>query len=208
MGQGIQQRQCCKAKEWRMEMTKTTTKTRKAAPKAKKLTAAQADVIKSSRGTASGENHVVHAADGRSITFPTARWSGELRDASRVGESFKALDALWNKLSTAKLARGVGGRDAPHSAKSVQDSAAKNGSAGKKAAKAAPKKTAKTDGPDKRKITLTAKGQAQLEANKDNGATRNVKALAKAGTVQAALDAGLKMADVNYAAKVGTITVK
>lgn len=109
-----------------------------------------------------------------------------------------------------RLARGVAARDARHSAKAVSDGAAKAAKeakpakAAKKVAKA-PAKTAATD--DKRKIVVTTKGKAQLEKNADNGSTRNLKALAAAKNVPGALAAGLKMADINYAAKVGTITL-
>lgn len=114
-----------------------------------------------------------------------------------------------------RLARGVAARDARHSAKAVSDGAAKAAkeakpakaakkAAAKKVAKA-PAKTAATD--DKRKIVVTTKGKAQLEKDADNGSTRNLKALAAAKNVPGALAAGLKMADINYAAKVGTITL-
>lgn len=204
-------------------MTKTTTKTRKAttakatkgkATKAapKKLTAAQADKITSSKGSGNGETHYVTAADGRTLSFPTARWSGELREASKVGGSFKAAEALWSKLSVAKLARGVDSKSAPHASKSVQDAAAKgkatakSATKGKATTKAAPKKRhGALD--DAAKIAVTDKGKAQLAKDADTGSTRNLKTLAKAKDVAAAIKAGLNQADIKYAAKVGTITV-
>lgn len=213
-------------------MTKTTTKTRKPAAKAakapakkttarkaqaKKLTAAQADVIATSKGSGNGETHYVTSAGGDTLSFPTARWSGELRAASAVGKSFKECKALWSKLSVAKLARGVSSKDAPQSSKAVQDSAAKAKAAepakkGKAAApakgKAAPVKKARHGALEETaKISITDKGKAQIAKGADNGSTRNVIKLAKCKTVADAIKAGLNQADVKYAAKVGTITV-
>lgn len=180
-----------------------------------KLTPQQADRIKSSRAMANDTSkHVVIASDGRQLTFPTARWAGELRDMSGVGKSFAALEKRWAELSAAKLARGVESRSAPHSAKAIADNKAtkaKSAKPAKTSTAKARKATAKAKADEsfsKAIITVTEKGQAQLEAGKDNGSTRNLAKLAKAGNVAKAMELGLKTADINYAKKVGTITVK
>lgn len=193
-------------------MTKATTKTRKAP--AKKLTAAQADKITMSKGIGTdGAKHLVKSAGGQELTIPTARWSGEVRELSRVGGSFKALEAAWNKASTAKLARGVGSRDAPHSSKSVADSAAKSKAAAPKKqtakAKAAAKKAAAAEA-DTRKLALTEKGEAKLA--KLSAADRKkdrLQLMADAGTVEKALALpGVGRGDVNYAIRTGVLAAK
>jgi hypothetical protein len=110
-----------------------------------KLTAAQADLIVSSKGGANSTSHHVHSAGGDTLSFPSDRWSGELRAACAVGQSFKAAEALWAKLAkaapAAKLATGISGRDAPHASKAIADSKAKAAPAAKAtapASKAAP----------------------------------------------------------------------
>lgn len=134
----------------------TNTKARKPAAKAAKLTKAQADVISLSKAaSANGDKHIVKAADGRSITIPTQRWSGKLRTLSQVGGSFAAFEAEWDRVSAAVLAKGVDSRSAPNAAKSVQDAKAKE------RAKAAPAKPAPAKGTAKAAKPAPAKGTAR-----------------------------------------------
>lgn len=110
-----------------------------------KLTAAQADLIVTSKATANSVGHYVASAGGDSLTFPSAMWKGAMRTAAAVGQSFSALQALYAKTKDApvtKLANGVTGRDAPHASKSVADAKASAPKAEKPAAKAKPAKAA------------------------------------------------------------------
>lgn len=186
--------------------------TTKATESAKAKPAATGKIVES-KGTSGGAKHYVRADDGRSTMIPTAQWRGEVRDAAAVGQNYDEFCKVWSRVSAAKLARGVDSRANPHSAKAVQDAkpaapakvakpAKGTAATRRKAAKAAADATLLAA-----KIVLTPKGKAQLEANKDNGATRNVARLSKAGTVAKALEIGLKWGDINYAKKVGTITV-
>lgn len=154
-------------------MTKTITKsakvakpatkkpaTKKAAPK--KLTAAEADKIVESKSAVNTAIHFVRCAGGQDLTFPTARWSGEIREASKIGQSFKALqDLLAKPVPAAKLAKGITGRDAPHASKAIADANAKAKPVAKKAAEAkkavkaeAKAKAAKPDRPYKHLVKL------------------------------------------------------
>lgn len=124
----------------------TKTKTKKPAGKAKGgMTKAQGDKIVSSKAVNDKDTsrHVVTAADGRSEIIPTERWIGDIRELSGVGMSMTAFQAAWAKANKAKLAKGVTGRDAPHSAKAIADSKAKAKGAAPAKAKAAEKKAAK-----------------------------------------------------------------
>lgn len=60
---------------------------------------------------------------------------------------------------------------------------------------------------DKRKITLTDKGKEKVKKGGTSGAVKNLEALQAAKTVGGAIEAGLGMADINYAEKSGTITI-
>jgi hypothetical protein len=84
----------------------------------------------------------------------------------------------------------------------------------KKAVKAdAPKTEAKGTGgrksslDPKAKITITDKGAEKIAKGADNGATNNLKAMKAAKTVGKALEGDLTSADINYAARSGTITI-
>jgi hypothetical protein len=59
---------------------------------------------------------------------------------------------------------------------------------------------------DKRKLVLTEKGKSKVkEGDASKGSIKNLVAMRDAKTVGAAIGAGLKMADINYAVSTGTI---
>lgn len=58
---------------------------------------------------------------------------------------------------------------------------------------------------DKRKITLTDKGKEKVKKGGESGAVQNLTTMSQAKTVGKAIEAGLTMADINYAVKSGTI---
>jgi hypothetical protein len=189
---------------------KKTAKVQKIKAITKKDGTMDADVIVESKASnaKNTETHVVRSAGGEILSFPTAQWQGAMRSLCAVGESFAAAKAHLETLKKvpAKMASGVTGRDAPHASKAIADARAKEKPAKPVTVKKAPPKTAKSD--DARSIVITDKGKAQIAKKADNGSTRNLNALVKAGSVAKALAAGLKMGDVNYAAKVGTIELK
>jgi hypothetical protein len=139
-------------------MTKVSTKKPATKAPAKAKTAKpkiDPDVIITSKAAnpKNTEHHMVTSAGGESLTFPTERWVGKTRELSAVGGSFKALKAHWDKLQVAKLAKGLNGRDAPHSSKAVADGRAK--------APAKPAKPAKAAAQAKKAERAEAKAKAQ-----------------------------------------------
>jgi hypothetical protein len=56
---------------------------------------------------------------------------------------------------------------------------------------------------DKRKIKLTDKGKEKV--NSESAAGANLRTMKEAGTVAKAVEAGIRMVDINYAEKAGTI---
>lgn len=58
---------------------------------------------------------------------------------------------------------------------------------------------------DKRKITLTDKGKEKVKKGGESGAVQNLTTMSQAKTVGKAIEAGLTMADINYAVKSGTV---
>jgi hypothetical protein len=194
---------------------KTTTK--KQPGKAKGgMTKEQGDKIVSSKAANAQDatKHVVTAADGRSVIMPTERWSGELRTLSGVGKSMTAFQAAWAKASKVALAKGVTGRDAPHSAKAIADNKAKASAAKKPAEKKAAKKAEKAKQGENRsyaalvKLTDLAarvgtKRHTMLSCILTNKTTDAAKAcIAKAGhaaEAQAFINWAAKSAYIKYA---------
>lgn len=134
-------------------MTKTSNATAKApATKAarKPATKLDPDLIRSSKGSTSGEKHHVTSNGGETLTFPTALWAGEVRSAAKPGNSMKALKALVATKKATAMASGVTARTAPQSAKAFSDSKPAT-----KAAKAA--KPAKASSKRDSKVTLLVK---------------------------------------------------
>jgi hypothetical protein len=186
-----------------------TTKAAEKAPKdvAPKLAdpSKPADTIVESKGVSGGVKHYVSANDGRSTMIPTAQWRGEIRKLAAVGQSYDAFCAAWSRASTAKLAAGVDARNAPHSAKAVQDSKAtqpvkpaKVTAASRKAAA-----VAKASAEDSKAFKLTEKGEAKLaKLDAKARAADKLQRMATAGSIAAAIALdGVSRGDVNYAIK-------
>jgi hypothetical protein len=140
-----------------MEMTKTATKTAKTTTAKPAKAKVDKDLIVASTAIGDGEKHLVKNGAGKELIIPTARWAGDIRKASAVGQSFAALEKLWAEANVVKLAKGVDSRAAPHSAKAVADNAAKR----KGAAKAQPAKA------DKAKAQPKAKKQNPVSSAHD-----------------------------------------
>lgn len=175
----------------------------KAAPaKATKAPAAPAksDVIDQSKGSSDGNYIAVGAPGHTAILVQRQRFVGELAKLGAVGKSFKAFSDAWKVAKAnppaAKLANGLDGRSAPHSAKAAGDSNRKNPAPkgpkpaeAKKAARkevAAAKATPKAD--DTRAITVVKKDFA---FGRDGTARRdNWNRCLKAKTVAAYIAAG------------------
>lgn len=166
------------------------------------------DKIVASTGMVGGSQHIVKSAGGKELTFPTERWSGDIRKASAVGGSFAALEQAWAKANVVQLAKGVDARSAPHSSKAVADNAAKRKGAAPakadKATKAAPK--AKKVNP-----VSSAHDRTYKVVNKDHGAREGSKralqlAIVFAHTSTAAARAkGAESCDFRFAADKGFI---
>lgn len=182
----------------------TTKATESAKAKAPKLQdpAKPADAIVESKGVTGGEKHYVRANDGRTTSIPTAQWRGELRKLAAVGQSYDAFAAAWSRASAAKLAGGVDARNAPHSAKAMQD--AKPAAPAKAKATAADRKVAavaKASAEDAKPFKLTEKGEAKLaKLDAKARAGDKLQRMASAGSVAAAIALdGVSRGDVNYA---------
>lgn len=148
-------------------MTKTNAKTAAATKLARKTKAENPDAIVQSSGMKGGDMHFVKSAGGDTLTFPTGAWTGAIREASEIGQSFAALKALVDALpkptkGKAELARGVESRKAPHSAKALSDA---NGAArgANKADKAALVAKAKATKAAARKAERTAKASPKAD---------------------------------------------
>lgn len=122
------------------------------APKATKVT--KSDVIKSVTSIASGMDGLAADADGqKTIIIPKAKLNAVVLKLAVVGGSYAALAKAVAEASQAQLARGIKGREAPHSAKALADNAA------------ALKATAPKADPKAEKPAKAAK--ARLEAKKE-----------------------------------------
>ena len=124
--------------------------------------------------TISGEHpqsngfHMVGANANNAITVPSHKFVGELAEAGKLGMSFRNFKALWEDIkrkSTGKLAQGLDGRNAPHSAKAVGDhNAAAKGS--NKADKVQARKAAETAKKAERKADRAAKAAPKADDNR------------------------------------------
>lgn len=130
----------------------------------------KSDVITECKNNTSGAPHIMVTAPGHpTLGIPANRMNAELNKLAKVGGSYAAVKAAYEKAKAnspvAKLANGLDGRSAPHSAKSVADAAGK-GNPAKAAPKAADKKAARKEAKaataapkadDKRAITIVKK---------------------------------------------------
>lgn len=98
--------------------TKATRKYKASAVKPAKV---DPDLIRSSQGTANGENHAVTSHGNETLVFPTNLWHGDVRAAAAPGQSFTALKALVATKKATAMAKGVNARTAPQSAKAFAD---------------------------------------------------------------------------------------
>lgn len=130
----------------------------------------KSDTITECKNNTSGAPHVMVSAKGHpTLAIPQNRMNGQLQKLCLVGGSYAAVKAAYAEAKAnppvAKLASGLDGRSAPHSAKSVADAASANRNAAKTAAKPADKKAARKDAKaatapkadDKRAITIVKK---------------------------------------------------
>lgn len=131
----------------------------------------KSDVISECKNNASGAPHIMVTAPGHpTIGIPQNRMNAELNKLAKVGGSYKAVVAAYEKAkkeAPATLATGLDGRNAPHASKAVQDrkAAAKPAPAAKAVAAQAKKAERKEaavakaapKGDDTRKITIVKK---------------------------------------------------
>lgn len=135
---------------------------------------AKSDVITECKNNTSGAPHIMVSAPGHpTLGIPQNRMNAELNKLAKVGGSYAAVKAAYEKAKAnppvAKLANGLDGRSAPHSAKAVGDAAGK-GNPAKGPAKSEPKPadkkaarkeakaaTAAPKADDKRSITIVKK---------------------------------------------------
>lgn len=158
-----------------MTKTNTATATAARAAKAAKAPANPDAIVQSSGMRGNGDLHFVKSAGGESLTFPTAQWTGKVRDAAAPGQSYTALAKLLAK-QPAQLARGVKAGQAPHSAKALSDAAAKaKAPAATKADAVQAKAKAKTDA----KAARAAKAEAKASERQSWKTDRPYKVLVK-----------------------------
>lgn len=165
-------------------MTKTNKETKVAkrrtrrSPMEKACDDTKADAIASSKAASpsDGDHHLITSQGGDKFLFPTEYWSGDVRKATRVGQSFAAakaaVEAAMTKREKNGLAKGLDARNAPHSHKALGDdrarakTAAKADAAQERGKQAAEKKAARKaersakavpKADDNRKITIVDK---------------------------------------------------
>lgn len=91
--------------------------------KAAEAKAPKPDVITSVKGTTSGPDHIVVVAGDNTVLIPRNKLVADLNKLARVGGSLKAVqEYLATHKQPAKLAHGITGRDAPHSAAAAAES--------------------------------------------------------------------------------------
>lgn len=112
--------------------------------------------------------HMVGTGPNNAVTIPDHKFVGALAEAAKLGNSYRAFTAMWKEIqrtSTGKLAAGLDGRNAPHSAKSVGDhnNAAKGTN---RADKVQARKAAETTKKAARKAEKTAKAAPKADDNR------------------------------------------
>lgn len=176
------------------------------AAKAPKATATDKVTVTEVKSANNGHITIAVLSNGKVEPIDAIQKAGVTVKAGQVWDDVQlAFKATGQTKGTGHLANGLTGHTAPHSAKAVADNraAAKAEPKAKAASKATPTKSVVKD--DNRKISLTQKGKDKLAAGGSTGAVLNIGRLAKVATVSAALTSGLKMADISYAVKTGTI---
>lgn len=175
----------------------------------------KSDVIKSVVSIASGMEGLAADADGqKSIIIPKAKLNAVILKLAVVGGSYAALAKAVAEASQAQLARGIKGREAPHSAKALADNAAalKGTKADAPKGKTAPKAD-KPKSPEKQIREAVSKGndRAYTVVNKNHGARPDSKRamqleiVFKHKSTAAARAAGAESCDFRYAVDKGFI---
>lgn len=112
--------------------------------------------------------HMIGSSTNNAITVPSHKMVGALAEGAKLGASFKAFKAAWEEVkrtSTGKLAAGLDGRNAPHSAKSAADhNAAARGT--NKADKVQSRKATETAKKAERKAAAQAKAAPKADDNR------------------------------------------
>lgn len=172
----------------------------KAAPKA------SPDKITAVNPTRSGPGHIAVDAGSRTVLVPQQRFVGELTKIAIVGGSLKAVEAyLAAHKPAAKLANGITGHDAPHSAQAAADS--RKGNSGK----VTPEPKVASAASKAKLPAKTSADRAYTVINRDHGARAGSKRaiqleiVFKHGNTAKARAAGAESVDIKFAADKGFI---